>query len=230
MNLNDILWVPLDLPLIPKELLLENVSYTFVPNISDDEKEKLKEQKKHHLYVWNSFRIRVPKKETDQPYDIQVNDIEWDWSEEALTECPKLIEYIEKYLPFEKLKYVAAISSRGEVPMHFDHTEKISDKERDFYKSNDPCYYRFLLDGSINNDSFYVYTKRLGKQYCKMPNDSPGWAMGSYSCAHGNDESLSGRKLLLYVMGDLDKEKHRKLIERSYQRFRDYAIIRDYAI
>lgn len=230
MDLNDILWVPLDLPPVPRDLRLENISYTFVPDIDKDREQQLREQKKHHLYVWNSFRIRVPKDSIDQPYDTQVDDIEWGWSEDAVLQCPALISYIETHLPFKKLKYIAAISSRGEVPMHFDHTEKISDDEREFYKSNDPCYYRILLDGTINDNTFYVYTKRLGKKYCNLPDNCPGWAMGSYSCAHGNDESLSGQKLLLYVMGDLDIDKHQILIKRSYQKFKEYSIVKDYAV
>ena len=54
--------------------------------------------------------------------------------------------------------------------------------------------------------------------------------MGTYSCAHGNDQSLSGQKLLLYVMGDLDTERHLDLIGRSYDKFKEYAIVRDYAV
>jgi hypothetical protein len=209
---------------------MENISYTYIPDIDKDQENQFKEQKKHHLYAWNSFRIRVPKHISNQPYETQINNIEWVWSQEALTLCPGLIGYIKSYLPFKKFKYIAAISSRGEVPMHFDHTEKISDNEQEFYKSNDPCYYRILLDGTINDQTFYVYTKKLGKKYCRLPNNSPGWAMGSYSCAHGNDESLSGQKLLLYVMGDLDRERHLNLIERSYKKFSEYSIVRDYEV
>ena len=230
MNFNKILYVPLDLPIIPKDLLLENISYTFVPENNFVKTEELKLKRKHHLYVWNSFRLRIPENSVDQPYETQMDDIEWAWSYDALLRCPNLIKYIETYLPFKKLKYIAAISSRGEVPMHFDHKENISEEERQFYKQSDPCYYRILLDGTINDDTFYVYTKTLGKKYCKLPDNSPGWAMGSYSCAHGNDESLSGQKLLLYVMGDIDIEKHQELIGRSYDKFKEYAIVRDYAV
>jgi hypothetical protein len=229
-NLNDILWVPLDLPSVPEDLKLENISYTFVPDLDKDKKQQLRDQRKHHLYVWNSFRLRIPRDNVEQPYDEQVSDVDWIWTEEALSICPALIDYIETYLPFKKLKYVAAISSRGEVPMHFDHKENISEIEKQFYKSNDPYYYRLLLDGTINDNTFYVYTKTLGKKYCKLPDNSPGWAMGSYSCAHGNDEPLSGQKLLLYVMGDIDTSRHLDLVERSYNKFREYAIVRDYAV
>ena len=51
--MNNILWVPLDLPLPPRELTLEKLQehYTFVPTISDQDKAELEKQKKHHLYV-----------------------------------------------------------------------------------------------------------------------------------------------------------------------------------
>ena len=52
--------------------------------------------------------------------------------------------------------------------------------------------------------------------------------MGSYSCAHGNDEADANQKLLLYVMGDLDLDRHRDLVERSAKIYKEYAVIRDY--
>lgn len=228
MNLNKILYVPLDLPVVPKDLSLENIAYTFVPENSVNEIEELKLKRKHHLYAWNSFIIRSPKNRNNESYSSQLDDIEWEYTIEASKQCPNLIKYIETYLPYNKFKFIAAISSRGEVPMHFDHTESIPYTEQHFYKANDPCYYRILLDGSINDKSFYIYTKKLGKQYCSLPSDSPGWAMGSYSCAHGNDESLTGQKLLLYVMGDLDLNRHHELICRSFNKFQRYAIVKEY--
>lgn len=230
MNLNDILWVPLDLPAVPKDLTLKNISYTFVPKFNRDQIQKLELEKKHHLYAWNSFIIRSPVRYSYKAYSSQLDDIEWKYTDEALIACPNLLKYIEDNLPYKNLKFIAAISSRGAVPMHFDHTENISEIEKEFYKINDPCYYRILLDGSVNDKTLYVYTKPLGKKYCKLPANSPGWAMGSYSCAHGNDELLSEKKLLLYVMGDLDIGKHRSLIERSYDKFKDHAIVRDYTV
>jgi hypothetical protein len=228
MNLNDILYVPLDLPKVPHELSLENIVYTFVPTADQNQIQELKSERKHHLYAWNSFIIRSPVNYSYESYSSQLDDIDWKYTDEAISTCPNLIEYIEKNLPYKKLNFIAAISSRGEVPMHFDHTENISASEKEFYKTNDPCYYRILLDGTINDNSFYVYTKRLGKKYCRLPKDSPGWAMGSYNCAHGNDESLSGQKLLLYVMGELDIKKHQGLLHRSLIKFKDFSIIKNY--
>jgi len=230
--MNNILWVPLDLPLPPRELTLEKLQehYTFVPNISDQDKAELEKQKKHHLYAWNSFRIHIPDQEVSNPYETQVDNFNWSWTSQAIELCPNLIEYIKNYLPFKKFKYITAISSNGAVPLHLDLTDNISEEEKLSYKDNDPCFYRLLLDGEIHRDSFYVYTKSLGKIYCTLPDSSPGWAMGSYSCAHGNDEAVPNQKLLLYVMGDLDVERHNELIDRSYKIYKDFAVVKEYGL
>ena len=81
--------------------------------------------------------------------------------------------------------------------MHLDLRDDIKQKEKNYYRDNDPCFYRLLLDGDLNRDTFYIFTKTLGKVYCTLPRSSPGWAMGSYSCAHGNDEVEPNKKLLL---------------------------------
>lgn len=228
--LNNILWVPLDLPPIPKELTLKKLKehYSFVPDVSDEKKKELEIKKQHHLYAWSSFRIRSPQNALTHPYKIQMEDSEWQWEETAKILCPKLIEYIQENLPFNKIKLTTAISSAGKIPLHYDLTESISDSEKMYYKNNDPCFYRLLLDGNINQNSFYVFTKKLGKVYCQLPENSPGWVMGSYSCGHGNDETEPEQKLLLYIMGDLNLDRHQSLIEKSYNKFKDYTIIKDY--
>lgn len=228
--MNEILWCPIDIPPIPNELNLKTIgeNYTFSPNVDVEIQKKLAAERKHHLYIWDSFRLRVPIEEVLEPYQTQVKNTDWAWTEEAKNLCPGLIEYIEKNLPFEKIKYVTAISSKGSVPMHYDLKENISQDEKDFYKKNDPCFYRLILDGKISEDSFYIYTKTLGKVYCRMPEDSPGWVMGSYSCGHGNDENTPNQKLLLYIMGDLDLDRHQSLVQRSYSKYKDYAVIKDY--
>lgn len=230
--MNNILWTPLDLPFPPKELTLDSLKnfYTFVPQISEEKRMELEKQKKHHLYAWNSFRIHVPDKPIENPYETQVENFSWHWTEEAQTLCPKLIDYIKEHLPFHRFKYITAISSNGTVPMHLDLRDDIKQEEKNYYRDNDPCFYRLLLDGDLNRDTFYVFTKKLGKVYCTLPRSSPGWAMGSYSCAHGNDEVEPNKKLLLYVMGDLDLERHKDLIERSARIYKEYTVIKDYEV
>lgn len=230
--MNNILWTPLDLPLPPKELTLDSLKnhYHFVPKISKEKRSELEQQKKHHLYAWNSFSIHLPNQFTGNPYEIQVENFSWDWTNEAKNLCPRLIDYIKEHLPFYRFKYITAISSNGQVPMHLDLRNDIKQEEKNTYKNNDPCFYRILLDGYLKKDTFYVFTKTLGKVFCTLPISSPGWAMGSFSCAHGNDEVESNQKLLLYVMGDLDIKRHKDLIARSARIYKEYAVIKDYVV
>lgn len=230
MTNNNILWLPLDLPPIDKELTLDKIKnhYSYVPNFDSNQIKEYKEKKQHHLYAWDVFKIRIPNSPTREVYKSQSNDISWDWTDQAKILCPNLIKYIETHLPFKKIKYVTAISSKGKIPLHFDHTEDCLEEEKQYYRDHDPCFYRLILDGKISEKSFFVYTKSLGKMYCTMPDLSPGWVMGSYSCAHGNDEEMADQKLLLYVMGNLDLARHKELIRKSFDRYRDYAVIKEY--
>jgi hypothetical protein len=70
-----------------------------------------------------------------------------------------------------------------------------------------------------------VSSDTTSKTYTKLPKDSPGWVMGATSCLHGNDDSVTGHKVLCYAMGDLDQDRHYELIERSYNKYKDFAVV-----
>lgn len=225
MNFKKIAWIPLDLPMLDSEITLENIGnfYNYVPNVSEEERKKYTLQKQHYKYAWNTFRLRKPAS-SNPDWTNQNSDEEWQWNEDALTVCPKLVSYITENLPFKKLKAVSIMSSNGIVPAHLDMYESASLTEKRNYIENEPSIYRLIVDGAIHKNSFYVVSPSLGKRYVTLPEDSPGWAMGAYSCAHGNDEPIPHQKLVAYIMGDLDKEKHFNLIERSYLKYKEFAI------
>ena len=133
--MNNVNWVPLDLPPIPKEITLENISqlFDFIPNVSTEERKLLAEQRQFYKYAWNSFRLRYP---TDQKtgWAGQNLDVEWSWTESAKTNCPLLISYIETYLPFKKIKAASVMSSTGSVPLHLDMSLNASEEEKINYK------------------------------------------------------------------------------------------------
>lgn len=225
MDYKKLWWVPLDLPPIEKEITLDNIHlfYNYVPNVTDAERIQYAKQKQHYKYAWNTFRLRESTNDS-LGWESQNLNEEWQWTNAAKLSCPKLITYIDKHLPFKQLKAVSIMSSNGEVPAHLDMPLSASNEEKKNYLDHEPSIYRLLIDGNIHNNSFYVATMSAGKKYIKMPIDSPGWAMGCYSCAHGNDEKISNQKLLVYLMGDLDTEKHNALIESSYVKYKDFAI------
>lgn len=224
--MKNILWVPLDLPPIEKEITLANIKnlFDYVPNASQEERKILAEQKQHYKYAWNTFRLRYPGEQKVDWAGQNLNQ-NWEWTENAREHCPKLISYIEQYLPFSNLKAVSIMSSTGLVPLHLDMPLSAPDHEKQNYIENEPSIFRLLLDGSIREKSFYVASRSTGKQYVTLPTDSPGWAMGCYSCGHGNDQIEPHQKLLVYLMGDLDKNKHTELISRSFNKFKNYTVL-----
>jgi len=225
INNDKILWIPLDLPPIEKEITLDNINnfYNFVPNVSELERKKFELQKQHYKYAWNTVRLRtcnIP----NESWETQNLNEEWHWNEVSKKSCPKLINYINTYLPFKSLKAVSIMSSNGFVPAHYDISQNSPLGEKINYIDNEPSIYRLIVDGSIKEKSFYVYNKLIGKKYITMPEESPGWIMGALSCVHGNDENIPHQKLLVYIMGNLDKEKHIALLENSYKKYKKFSI------
>jgi len=231
--MNDILYCPLDLPPVPKELTVESAEllYDYVPNFNEKQVEYLRSKKQVNAYAWRLIKLRTelntnpaepcsgPKADRWQGHDNQ-----WDWTATARSHFPLLIEYIEKYLPYDYLKYVVILNSVGQVDPHFDIPPSVNEALKEQYIKSEPSQYRLLIDGSMN-DTFYVQNRKIGKMHTILPQESPGWVMGTYSCQHGNIEKAGDKKLLCVITGQLNLEKHKKILEKSYQRYSDYAIV-----
>lgn len=224
--MKNILWTPLDLPPLPKEITLDNITslFNYIPNASEEQRKEFAEKRQHYLYAWNSYRLRAVSGNGEQSWTVQNSNNDWQWTADAREQCPKLIEYIETYLPFKKIKAASIMSSTGVVPSHYDMSVNATDEEKRNYIFHEPSLYRLLIDGGIHSNSFYVESQTVPKTFCNLPVDSPGWAMGCYTCLHGNDESTPHQKILLYIMGDLDTEKHTSLITRSVEKYKNYII------
>jgi hypothetical protein len=224
--MNNILFVPLDLPPIPKELTIEGIKnlYHYIPN--SNSKEQLRDEKRYWMSEWKVLKLRV---NTDigtkqAHFRGQYSTGEYEWTSEARILMPNTIKWIEEYLPFKNLKYIAALVSDGSVISHTDISHWTPAELVQEIAKTDPSMYRILLDGSIDSNSFFIENDRVGKKYVTLPTDSPGWAMSGTACYHGNDQTESNKKLLLYVMGDLDLDRHVRLIEKSVNRFKEYII------
>ena len=224
--MKNILWVPLDLPLPPKEITLENIKqfFDYIPNASTTEREQYSQQKQHYKYAWNTFRLRAVST-VQGSWETQNDTSEWEWTAGALAHCPGLVDYINTYLPFKKIKAASIMSSTGVVPLHLDMHIDAPLSEKQNYLDNEPSVYRLLIDGEMHTNSFYVASPTVGKIYTTLPETSPGWAMGCYSCGHGNDEETPHQKILLYIMGDLDPIRHKELVERSLVKYKEYAVL-----
>lgn len=224
--MNDVLYTPLALPPIPKELTMERIKdlYHYIPETENVE--QFRKEKKFWMSEWKVLKLRVNSDiGTDKAhFRGQYSTGEYMWTDEARRLIPKTIEWMETYLPFKQLKYIAALASNGIVVSHSDLSHKTPVGLVKEISDSDPSMYRFLLDGNIDANSFFVENDRIGKVYTELPDESPGWAMSATSCLHGNDQIEGNKKLLLYVMGDLDLNKHAELIKKSVSMFSRYVI------
>lgn len=223
--IENFLYCPLDLPAVPADITLDNFfSFdTFKGPAADAQNEK---------HSWRMLTLRrIIDKTTQLPlpgekftYDQQLDfNQQWEWKPQVVQHAPNLIRWVEQNVPIEKITLVAILCSRRVIAPHTDvlphrHKEPINE----FYRSWDPSMFRFLLDGDMVPNGFYVM--RNGKKiYTELPASSPGWAM-SFDCVHGNDDPVPERKLLLYVMGKIDTQRHRELLSRSLEKYGQYAI------
>lgn len=230
MNINNILYCPLDLPPLPSSFTKENISqyYDFLPVTDPEEIRKISSRPGYKsALAWKIVFLRklqnLPR--NTSTWLTQFNDGDWQWTPVIKNNFPELIDWIETHLPFKTIKYSIALSSIGPVFEHSDMSNLTPQQFRDIAKLQDPSFYRLHLDGPLIENGFYVKNDTIGKQYTKQPESSPAWVMSSSYCTHGNDDKISENKILAYVMGDLDYDRHKKLVLQSYEKYRDYAIL-----
>lgn len=175
-----------------------------------------------------------------------VRNGQWYWTDEVLKELPDLINMIES-LPFRYISYVSLMSNHETVPPHQDFVHKSEDSpvvksgskypydwegynylQKEYEAESaiaEPSNYRILLCGERNKSFFVCRNHNLdGKTYCQLPSNTDTFAFNNTECFHGADLP-SERKLLVFISAWLDFEKHKKLINKSLEKYRDSAVI-----
>jgi hypothetical protein len=141
------------------------------------------------------------------------------YTEEAKTKYPNLLKFLEQ-LPFTHISNVK-INLQTEVPpMHVDFTKPENGKElSENILGNEPSGYRIVIKGQ--KDSLIVHD---GKQEVTalMPDDADCYVLdqskGYHTVKHDPD------RVIIYVTGFIDPVKHKKILEDSLERYRDFGI------
>ena len=62
--------------------------------------------------------------------------------------------------------------------------------------------------------------------YIKHPNELTKWfAINNYDALHAADlPEHPDRKIIMTIVGTLDKEKHQEILARSLEKYKDYSI------
>jgi hypothetical protein len=230
IDLKKILYCPLDLPPIPTEITMGNIEslYDYSPPNDPEVVDEWNKRGLYSLTAWKVVKLRTKPEDESQVksrWFAQHEPGNWEWTSKAKTYTPQLIKWIEDNLPFKDIRYCTALSSVGTIKAHSDIPFNAPPELLAYHRSLEPSLYRLVLAGNIIKDGFYVSSETTPKTYTQLPEPSPGWVMGATSGLHGNDDSISNHKVLCYAMGELDQDKHYALIERSYLKYKEFAIV-----
>lgn len=131
------------------------------------------------------------------------------------------IDHITDQLPYEKITLAKYNTQSSVVPPHVDvqpsWTRSI--EEYTHIKNNEPAGYRVVLIGET--DSLEVFDNKEWKK-AVIPSIPFAYVLNSTQYQHRVNRGI-GRQTL-YFRGFLDKEKHRKLIEKNLKKYSEYAV------
>ena len=153
---------------------------------------------------------------------------------------PKLVEYIQKYLPFDNiynLEIFRVLPSCMEIKEHVDNSYLVGDTNSgndnmhitpefmEHQLDTEPCGYRIMLYG----DRTSLYYRINGDiTYTDLPESTNSYVLQTYNSPHGvNISDIDHGEFLrtvVFILGNVNKEKHFELINRSIIKYEKYII------
>lgn len=208
-----IAYTPIDLEVEPvnQKLLSNYVKQNYIQNIEYTSKLCMIATR-HEVSDWTDSREVFDKETTG--YKLKENyEIFFAPGVENL--FPSIVKLI-KCLPYKQL--IAAALNLHEMPLH-PHRDEVDDS----YPYT-PERYNVLLTPHFSQDSFFICkTETSEKIYPKILEDYPVYAFDNRNYYHGADPVLDDR-IILVCGGVIDTDKHKALIDKSVEKFKDYVI------
>lgn len=147
------------------------------------------------------------------------------WDTRLVDESNLEIKKIVDQLPYSKLTLIKYNSQAMDVPPHIDvQTNFLKDTEEyQHIRKNEPSGYRVVLVGST--DKLEVFD---GSKWCtaRLPRSPFAYVLNSTIALH-RVIGETGRRTL-YFRGFLDEVKHREILLKNLEKYREYAIFRSY--
>jgi hypothetical protein len=209
ISLNDLRFLPVDVPYA-----------------------KCDSQKIKQFMDSESVRVNYPWTEKiNQPWnhvivrDPSFNEIKGiipgsNWRSDFYYEFPEVVNTVEN-LPYQKISYVYLFEQCIEVKPHFDVVGK------NFNEALEPASYRINLLME-DEQAFYICDSEAGDTYShpRFPPDSNTWVFSNKKFMHGSLIPESGKRKILLVIGKgiLNSEKHLKLLENSYLKYKNFIL------
>ena len=126
---------------------------------------------------------------------------------------PELVECLNS-LPFKQFGGILAVRQVSEIENHFD--------ENVIREGIEPLRYSIYLTNP-NVNTLYIEYQGV-KHYPTFNDEFRCFAFNNFDAEHGADVPL-GEKIILFITGILDTEKHEELIMRSTNKFKETIII-----
>jgi hypothetical protein len=158
----------------------------------------------------------------------------------------ELVDYIYTYLPFESITLLKLLRANKDVKAHVDDSytsfkgpkdncRVISEEYRQHQLATEPCGYRIIIEGDRKSlyltdgtpdviDGELRYKEITKKKYCHIPETTDSFVLQSYGSMHGVDKTPGDdNRLLAFIIGWIDLDKHQELIKRSEEVYKDYV-------
>jgi hypothetical protein len=144
------------------------------------------------------------------------------WRDDLTLDQKRLAEYINDHLPFDRLVNIKVHHPTRKGSIHLDFARP--DKNLELYEHNsahEPCGYRLVLSGNRHNDLSVV--TQQGTVYPAMPEDTDWYVVGHTNVPHSITHPCPDR-YILFCHAWINKAQHDKLLERSLEKYWDYAV------
>lgn len=130
-------------------------------------------------------------------------------------------DQILNQLPFTKITRLFYKTQKTAVGRHVDVMPQMTMEENEYNHilSNEPCGYRIVLNGSLDKLKIYNNNKCMT---AVLPSIPICYLINSSKLYHSVEADL--HRETIYIRGFLDADKHKLLIKKSLEKFKNYAI------
>lgn len=220
IDFSNIGYLPIDIPKLQnKDKILNNLQELNDSIVGDN--------------IWNSFNL------LEKSSDYEYNHYACQWTKSAIRHVPDLVEFVENNIPLIGFRMARLYRQLTEIECHVDavrdpETSICGDSSStslpylDYVEQHEPVGYKLLINGTRNNH-FYIaknemrITKEEDRHYTQLPESTDCFVIPYSTQPHGAIMQETDR-LMLVMHGYIDPSKHKELLIKSHDKYKNYVI------
>lgn len=202
----DMVWTPIDLPYL-------DVDMDHIVSLAEDE-----DLKSFYYITKNVGQLTFLK-----PNTCGMEGENPPWYDFAKQELPDIIDYIED-LPFETIHQAFFVQAPKAIPAHYDEELGLSNLLKRQAPSH--LHFRWSRVTDWRNEHFYMTKDSDATQiYPMLPPETNAFAYDGAVYEHGVNRGFKmSERMQLVIHGVYDLPKWHDLLEKSWQKYKEYAI------